>query len=131
MSQFSEKIKELVTNVDYCVVVGDGFGFLDSIVDLFSTIFIVSADNKEYKNKKVIYIEDYSLLESIAEIRVIFLGKYKLDKIKSLVQLYTRNSPLILIEGSNPIDRLFSEPLYHHGYKCTSVEDQYHVWRKH
>jgi hypothetical protein len=130
MSQFSKKIKKLVGNVDYCLVVGDGFGFLDSIVDLFSTIFIVSEDSREYKNKKIIYVEDYSLLECIPGIRVVFLGKYHLNKIKTLVQLYTKNSPLILIEGSTPIDRLFSEPLYYHGYKCTSVEDQYHVWRK-
>jgi hypothetical protein len=131
MSQFSKKIKKLVGNVDYCLVVGDGFGFLDSIVDLFSTIFIVSEDSREYKNKKIVYVEDYSLLENVPGIRVVFLGKYHLNKIKTLVQLYTKNSPLILIEGSTPIDRLFSEPLYYHGYKCTSVEDQYHVWRKH
>jgi flagellar motor component MotA len=130
MNKFIKRTKKLVGKVEFCAVIGNGFGFLDDIIEMFSSVFIISNTDDKHKNKKIIYLEDYSLLSDVSEIGVLFVERHHADKIKLLTSLYTKKSLLILIEGNEPIDRLFSEELYRYGYRCISQQGYYHVWRK-
>lgn len=130
MNKFAKRTKNIVGNVEFCAIIGNNFGFLDDIVELFSSIFIISNTDVKHKNKKIIYLEDFTSLSDVSDIGVVFVERHQSNKIKLLPSLLTKKSPLILVEGNEPIERIFSEELYRYGYKCVSQHGYYHVWSK-
>ena len=87
MNKFIKRTKKLVGKVEFCAVIGNGFGFLDDIIEMFSSVFIISNTDDKHKNKKIIYLEDYSLLSDVSEIGVLFVERHHADKIKLLTSL--------------------------------------------
>jgi hypothetical protein len=130
MSKFAKRLRKLIKNPTNAVVLGQGFGQLPEIIDLFKTVFLFSWKAPATKSKNLVFRENFDDIEPLTEISVIFIDLDQLHHLEKLKPLWTKCHPLILIEGNTPIDRELSGPLYKAHFKCVDLQGIYHVWKQ-
>ena len=130
MSKFSKRISKLVDVPVNCLVVGNGFGFLEEILEVFQTVFVISLERPAIKDRKLIYRENFDNLSDMSNIQVVFVDLSYVDKLEMLPILWTRNKCLVAIEGNDPIERVHSGPLYQHSFRCVDVLGFFHLWKQ-
>lgn len=130
MDKFEKKIRKMVKNPENALVVGSGFNHLPNIVSTHSTVFMIDNEDRSFKSKNLIYREDFDHLHVLSDVRVIYFDLTKVDKLDLLKDFWQRHKSLIIIEGSEPIGRHLSKPLYQTNWGCVGVEKRFHVWEK-
>jgi hypothetical protein len=130
MSKFSKRIKKLFDVHTSCLVIGQGFSHLEDILEVFETVFVVSEKKPEIKHKKLVYRENCDNLSDLYEIQAVFFDLDQLDKLIYMPVVWTKNRPIVIIEGNDPIERTHSKPLYDHGFRCVELLGFFHIWKK-
>ncbi len=129
MSKFSKRVKKLFDVHTSCIVVGQGFGFLPDILEVFETVFVISEQKPEIKHRKLVYRESIDNLTDLYEIQAVFFDLDQLDKLIYMPVVWTKNRPIVIIEGNDPIERTYSKPLYDHGFRCSELLGFFHIWK--
>lgn len=129
MSKFGKRITKFIGPVENCLVIGEGFGKLSEICEIFSTVFVFDDKFPSYKSKNLIYRENHSYLDSISGINVIFFDRNSLDKMHLTIPIWYRQKPYIIIEGNDVIERDLSQDLYKHGYRAVELQGTHHIWK--
>ncbi len=128
MTKFQKRIKKLYKHPENCLIVGEGFGFLNEIIEIYKTVFVVSDRKPNLKSKNLVYREEFDDLSNLVEITAVFLDLSLLDKLETVMHIASRNKSFVIIEGNDPIGRDKSGPLYKTGYQCTGLYGSFHVW---
>lgn len=130
MNKFSKRILKVTDDKKSSLVIGHGFGFLSDIVETFDTVFIISPNTDKRKYRNVVYRENFNNLISIGAVSAVFVDLDKVDNFKMLLNYWTMFSPIIFVEGNEPIDRTKSSYLYKYGYRCIDKLGFCHLWKK-
>jgi len=130
MNKFKKRLTKSVGDLQNAVVVGQGFGQLDSIVETFSTVFIFSWDRPNLKAKNLVFRENFNDLEPIRDISSIFIDLDQIQHLEKISQIWHKNKCTILVEGNDPIERSVSGPLYRDHFRCTDQQGIYHIWKR-
>jgi len=128
MSKFQKRLSKLLKNYENAVVVGQGFGHLDEIIEIFKTVFVISDLPPKIKSKKLVYREGFNNLSQISEVSIVFIDLIELHNLENVSQLWVRSKSFVAVEGNDPIGREFSKPLYSSNYHCTGLHGAYHIW---
>jgi hypothetical protein len=129
MSKFKKRIsKTHPSSLQNALVIGAGFGFLQAITEIYQTVFLIEANRPEFKTKNLIYKETYEDLHLLVDVSTIFFDLSKINDINLVSPVFTRWKSLVVVEGNDPIGRDFTQSLYHHGWRCTSLQGFFHVW---
>lgn len=129
MSKFKKRIQKSFSTEVNVLVYGTGFGFLEDILDLFPSVFLIAKEHA-IKRKNLIFREEDNDISNISNIGIIFLDRSLISKIDYILPIIIKNRPIILIEGNTPIEREFSKSLYDNGYLCKDTQGFYHMWKK-
>jgi len=130
MASFEKKIKKIIGRAENALVIGDGFGMLQDIVSLHNTTFIIEAEDRSLKSKKLIYRENFDYIETLYEIKAIYFNLDKIDRLEKLNNFWTRFKSVVIVEGNSIVDKKTMKALYNTGWVCTSVDKKFHVWEK-
>ena len=130
MSKFIKRLTKSLKNIENCIILGDGFGHIDDIIESFNTVFFVGSTGADIKLKNTIYIENYEYVEQLSDISCIIVNRSKVKDINRLQPFWIKKKPLIIFEGSEVIERDFSEEMYRYGYRAVEQYKDYHVWQK-
>jgi hypothetical protein len=130
MDKFEKKIRKMVKNPRNAIVVGNGFGYLSSILSTHSTVFLFDAVDCNLKLKNLIYREEFSHLDFLTEIQVIYFDLSTVDRLEKLRQCWLKNHSRIIVEGNSIIDRKIAKPLYDTGWGCTWIDKKFQIWEK-
>ena len=130
MNKFKKRLSKLSKNTNSALVIGTAFGQLEQLLDVYSTIFVVNEDGTELKAKNLIYRQSIERLDSIVNVGAVFFDIKHICKLESLQTFWKKNNSLIFIEGGDPLPRDLSKPLYDSGWRCTSLQGEFHVWEK-
>ena len=130
MDKFEKKIRKSVKTPENAIVVGNGFGHLESILSAHNTAFIIDAKDQSLKTKNAIYREDFEYMNLLYDVKVIYFDLDKIHLLEKLQNFWTQHRCYVIIEGGEPIGRKHSGPLYASGWGCTIVEKNFHVWEK-
>ena len=130
MTKFQKRLSKLTKNKTSALVIGTAFGQLTQLLDLYSTIFIVNENATELKAKNLIYRQSIERLDNIVNVGAVFFDITHISKLESLQTFWKKNNSLIFIEGGDPLPRDLSKPLYDSGWRCTSLQGEFHVWEK-
>ena len=130
MNKIQKRLSKLSRNSANAMVIGDGFGILSNIIEIYRTVFIVFNTDDSLRAKNLIYRENIDNLNNITEVSSIFFDITKLEKLESLQYFWSKNNSVIFIEGAEVIGREHSKPLYDSGWRCTSQQGYFHVWEK-
>lgn len=129
MSKFNKRISKLTGKpLQNALVIGEGFGFMANFLELFQTVFVVNEIPPENRARNLVYKETYDDLHLLTDISFIFLDLSKVNDINLITPVFTRWKSIVAIQGSDPISRDYSQSLYHHGWKCTTIQGFFHVW---
>ena len=130
MSKFLKRVKKLVDAHTGCLVVGNGFGYLPEILEVFETVFVVADKPPEIKHRRLVYRENFDTLSDLYGVQAVFFDLDQLDKLVYMPVIWTKNRTIVLIEGNDPIERTYSKPLYDHGFRCVELLGFFHMWKK-
>lgn len=128
MSKFKKRIQKTFATKFNAVVYGTGFGYLDEILDIFPTVFVLS-DTPPVKKKNLVFRENGSDLNILQEVKVIFIDRNKVDDIDYLLPIIKKHKPDIAIEGNEPLEREYSKSIYASGYFYRESQGIFHIWK--
>ena len=57
MTKFKKRLHKLSRNHAHALVLGSAFGILDQVVEIYNTVFVVSAEQPAFKAKNLVYKE--------------------------------------------------------------------------
>lgn len=130
MNKIQKRIKKLSRKSTNAMVVGTAFGFLQEILGLFNTVFVVGNEKPNIKGRNLVYRENMNNTNNMTDIGTIFIDLAHLDKLEKLQNFWAKNYSMIFIEGNEVIEREFSTSLYDTGWRCTSQQGFFHVWEQ-
>lgn len=128
MDKFKKKLSKLSKNQQNAVVIGNGFGRLAEMLDIFETVFIFSNEQSTIKAKNLIPKTSIDLISNAVNVTAILIDLEYLPLLEKTIPLWHRWHSLILIEGNEPIGRDKSQSLYKNHYRCVELHGVYHVW---
>ena len=130
MSKIVKRISKSLKIEGNSLVIGDAFGFLSEIINLFPSVFVVMNQKDKIKAKNGVYRDSVDDLHRLPEINFVFLDlnyKNQLDKFENLMIL---QKPTFLIEGEEVIGREFTQKFYQLGYRAIDQQGYFHTWKK-
>lgn len=129
MSKFRKRIAKLSKNpCQNALVVGDGFGYLHEIIDMFQTVFIINKSKPTIKSRNLVYKETFDDMQSLIDITHIFFDLKNITDISSTSHTLHRWKPIVIIEGNEIPNAVFTRTLLDTGYKCYKLEGLFHPW---
>ncbi len=128
MTKFQKRIHKLSRNNVHALVLGSAFGILDQVVEIYDTVFVVSADQPPVRAKNLVYKETFVKLDHIHDIASIFIDHTELCNLDKVEALWKKHNSKIFVEGDVRIDNIIAKPLYDSGWACTSLQGIFHVW---
>jgi hypothetical protein len=130
MNKFQKRLSKLYKNQVNALVIGTAFGNLETILEMYATVFVIDENSPTVKAKNLVYKENFHNLNAITEVSAIFFDLNRLDQFEMVKDFWQRNNSKVIIEGDEPIGREFSKPLYDTGWGCTSKQGLFHIWEK-
>jgi hypothetical protein len=128
MNKFQKRISKLSKNHETAVVIGHGFGYLDKLIEIFKTVFVISESAPTLKSRNLIYRENFDNLSQITEVSIILFDLSEVHRLLEVSPVWHRNKSIVVIEGNAPIDRSLSTSLYASSYECTGLHGFFHTW---
>lgn len=130
MNKFKKRLTKTIGNTQNAVVLGQAFGQLDAILEIFKTVFIFSWDSPNLKAKNLVFRENFNDLNPLTEISAIFIDLNQIQHLENMSQIWHKNKCTVLIEGNAPIGRDLSGPLYRDHFRCVDQQELYHIWKQ-
>ena len=130
MTKFEKRLSKAIGKCENAIVVGNGFGYLEPLLAICKTVFVISAQPPEIKAKNLVYREGFNRIEHLSDISVMFVDLNQLHTLEMTSPMWTRYYPSIIIEGAEPIGRDLSGVLYKNHYACTDTKENFHIWTK-
>lgn len=130
MTKFQKKISKTAKKLDNCLLIGNGFGFLEEFLEIFKTVFVINDPKPEIRAKNLIFRDDSENLSQLAELTHIIFDRHSVTELEKYQYLWQKHNLVIIIEGNNPIEREFSKPLYNTHWQCTDTQGYFHIWEK-
>lgn len=130
MDKFKKRIRKLIKHPTNAIVIGKGFGQLNELAEIFSTLFVFSWGEPSLKRKNIVAREDFSDLNQLADVCAIIIDLDQIHHLSSMSTIWQRYKVHVLIEGNTPIERNLSQSLYASHFKCIDQHGFYHVWKQ-
>ena len=130
MTKFQKRILKTREKLENCLLIGEGFGFLEDCLEIFSTVFVINEKTPTIRVKNLIFRNDNDQLSQISEITHIFFDRDKITMLENYQHLWLKHNAVVVIEGDNPIEREFSKSLYGSHWQCTNTLGYFHIWEQ-
>jgi hypothetical protein len=129
MSKFIKKLRKNIKNHRNCVILGNGFEFLEPSLEIFNSIFVFEADDSIPKNKKIIKRENYEFLDIIPDVDVILIGENFFQKSDNIKSLITKHRSTIYIGLGEFLDRENTLKFRNYNYEIVEITKNYQIWK--
>ena len=128
MTKFQKRLTKLSRNSTHALVLGSAFGILDQIVEIYDTVFVVSASPPTIKARNLIYKENFVKLDHLQDMTSIFVDLDQLDHLDKVEVIWRKHNSKLFVEGGDRVENDKVKILYDSGWACTSLQGIFHVW---
>ena len=128
MNKFQKRLKKISNNAENCLVVGQGFGHLKELTELYNTVFVIDQVRPELKAKNLVFRDNFTDTSYMSGVSAVFFDLASVGRLEISSPIWIRCKSFVIIEGDDPIERQFSAPLYRAGWLCTSRQGYFHAW---
>lgn len=128
MTKFQKRLHKLSRNNAHALVLGSAFGILDQVVEIYNTVFVVSATAPPIKAKNLVYKENFVRLDQLADIASIFVDVSELANLGNIEAIWRKHNSKLFIEGGDRIMDSRVKILDDSGWACTSLQGMFQVW---
>lgn len=129
MSKFVKRIKKLNKAARNVLIVGQGWGNLQDVIDSYSSIFLIDDEKRLVRAKNLIYREDFNNLNQLQDVDLVLLDLDHENHINDVIILLKRWSSILLIEGPELISKENQKLLKSNRYEIVEVQKRYYVWK--
>lgn len=130
MDKFKKRISKNVKKVPIdCLVIGNGFGYLDNLLEMFNTVFVYESDIS-IKARNLILRETIESTFDLRDVTAVFIDLNKLHIMNQLSPLLTSVEPDIFVEGDDVIPKTETKLLYQIGYRAIAKLGWCHQWSR-
>ena len=119
---------KLSRNNTHALVLGSAFGILDQILEIYDTVFVVSASQPVIKAKNLVYKENFVKLDHLQDMSSIFVDINQLDHLDKVEVIWRKHNAKLFVEGGVRVENDKVKILYDSGWACTSLQGLFHVW---
>lgn len=130
MSKFQKRISKIGIKLENCLVIGQGFGFLEDCLEIFPTVFVISDKKPDIRVKNLIFRDDAENLSQLSDVYHIIFDRDQIHDLEKYQNVWQKHRSVVIIEGDEPISREFSKSLYISHWQCTSRQGFFHVWEQ-
>jgi hypothetical protein len=130
MSKLIKRIRKFHKNPENCVVIGDVWGELPYVIDLFKNIFIKITKKPYIKSKNVIARDNFEDLTIFPQIEYVFIDGDCLKYLNSIEKVFTHYSPMIYIGYGEFLNEEFSKYLLSLSYEIIEIRKEYQIWKR-
>jgi hypothetical protein len=128
MNKFQKRLMKLSRNNTHALVLGSAFGILDQILEIYDTVFVVSASQPVIKAKNLVYKENFVKLDHLQDMSSIFVDIDQLDHLDKVEVIWRKHNAKLFVEGGVRVENDKVKILYNSGWACTSLQGLFHVW---
>lgn len=129
MAKFNKRLSKISEKpLQNALVIGEGFGFLSNITEMFNTVFLINETKPELKKRNLVYKENYDDLHLLVDVSHVFFDLSKIKYINSAAPVFMRWKSLVVIEGNSIPNKEFTQALLNAGYKCYRLDGIFHPW---
>lgn len=129
MSKILKRLKKNLKQHRNCVVLGDGFKFLEPCIEIFNNIFVFESDITVPKNKKIIKRENYESLDLITDVDLILIGEKFVEMSDNIKELLKRNRATIIIGFGEFLDKENTLKFRSYNYEIVEINKNYQIWK--
>lgn len=129
MTKFQKRILKTTEKIENCLIVGQGFGFLEECLEIFKTVFVINEIKPSIRTKNLIFRDDGSDLSQISDITHVIFDRNNINELVMYQTVWNKHNSVVIIEGDEPIGREFSKPLYDTAWNCVDKQGFFHVWK--
>lgn len=129
MDKFVKRLAKSIENPENALVIGQGFFPLESLCQVFKSVFIISEITPQTKFRNLIYRENFNDMSQLSNISIVFFGLKDIKKLENVSSVLNRWRPDVYIEGEVFITRDLSKPLYDNRYIAVSHNKTFHIWK--
>lgn len=130
MSKLEKKLNKHVALLQNAVIVGQGFGHLSEILKIFKTVFVFSEQPPEIKNKNLVYRIDFSNIQLLPDISVIFVDRDQVSYLENFYILCNTKNLIVCVEGTSKVSQKFADSLRSAKYSILEQHKWFHIWKK-
>ncbi len=129
MAKFNKRVsKTSKKSLQNALVIGEGFGYLENILQMFGTVFLINEKYPTRRARNLVYKENYDDLHLLIDVSHIFVDLKKITDISLVAPVFNRWKSLVLIEGDVIPNKEFTASLLHNGWKCYKLDGLFHTW---
>lgn len=130
MDKFKKRISKNVKKVPIdCLVVGNGFGYFESLLEMFNTVFVYETDITT-KARNLITRKTIESTFDLRDVTAVFIDLDKLHIMDQLSPLLIKVAPDIFVEGDEVIPKTETKFLYQVGYRAIAKLGWCHQWSR-
>jgi hypothetical protein len=128
MNKFQKRLMKLSRSNTHALVLGSAFGMLDQVLEIYDTVFVVSAVQPNIKAKNLVYKENFVKLDHLQDMSSIFVDVDQLDHLDKVEAMWRKHNAKLFVEGGDRVENEKVKILYDSGWACTSLQGTFHVW---
>jgi hypothetical protein len=130
MNKFQKRItKSIKKSPIDCLIVGDGFGHADDLIEMFNTVFVLHGTIQK-KARNLVMRKDANTVFQLRDVAGIFISLDRVNHIEELSPLLSSSSPDIFVEGNEVLERTHTKVLYQLGYRAIAQLNFCHQWSR-
>lgn len=129
MAKFAKRLQKTIKSTESCVVLGTAFGNLDTVSDMFNTVFILLAEDTTFRKRNVVYRDTFDDISIFPNVSLLLIDKDHVKNLERLKSVITRFCPLIYIGDGEFIDKEYSKMLAKHRYEIVELFKDYQIWK--
>jgi hypothetical protein len=130
MSKIQKTLRKLSHSNTHALVLGSAFGILDQILEVYGTVFVVSASPPAIRARNLIYKETFVKLDHLQDMTSIFVDLDQLDHLDRVEVIWRKHNSKLFVEGNDRVENDKVKILYDSGWACTSLQQWFHVWEQ-
>jgi hypothetical protein len=130
MSKTVTRLRKVKKDYRNIVVIGDDFSDIDDLAGYVKTIFVIGLSKDPIKKKNIIYLENYSFLNSVPDIDLVMLSKDKTHDVKYFQNSLIKWKPIIFMNSRSLITTEEAEPLKKIKYFMIENHKNTYIWKQ-
>jgi hypothetical protein len=129
MGKFLKRIRKINKHCRNGIVLGSGFGNLEELLEMNSTIFIVYAKDDSIRRKNLIYRESLESTFTLHDIDFIFIDKDMVNLIPDLKPLWKKANCMLIVEGDTSTTMEHNKFLKKERFQIIDARKNSHIWK--
>jgi hypothetical protein len=131
MSKFEKTLRKKVGKPQNTILLGLGPSEIETASNVFQSVFVFSSIDQSFKNRNVIYFENFNDMAKLPEVNFILINPENIKEMPNITPILKNSKPLVMILSGEYIHKRFSKWLIEEmHYELVELDTHRQLWKK-